>query len=343
MRSSTWLSFVVVLLVSAACGGGDGGRATATSTTTTTMSVTTSPTTSSTTATSTTITTTTSTITTEAPCGAGAMLAFADAAVVAARLPAWDVPWGPVETDTAFAERTVDPGGFAAGLALDCSLLVQQLRDDGAERLVLAAWTGERMTFVIQATDTPDPPFAEEVRFDLLMYWVDGEWIGDQVWAGTLADGETLILGTVDYPIGAVAKAWQVAFPEPPPAPPTIDAEADAIAALEAAGARNVGVAQPADTDVAMIAFMTPRGSVMIATVGPIGSLPAVAYLTGDTTNHVLSGVDVTLTLPGPDQYDVGQTVFTCEPYVWWINSSFGTADEVLEWTAALVASLPCS
>jgi hypothetical protein len=346
---------LVVVLVVALAGAACGNDPTATTSTTSSSAAATSVTSTSTTTSTT--SSTTSAPSTTVPSGATSsslpepidacdpapVLAMAERAFAAARLEPGGGAWTTDVGAGVFTERTIASVDFADRLGLDCSLLVAQAGAVGTERLLLAAWTGSRTAYVIQATDAPSPPFAEEVRFDLLVYWVDGEFVGDDLWGGTLADGESLLIGTVDYSLGAVAKAWQVAFPEPPPAPVEIDAEEYAIEALETAGARNVGIAAPAEGDVASIAFMTPLGNVMIATVGPVGGLPPEPYLTGITTTETVADTQVTLALPGPDQFDVAQTVFTCGTYVWWLSSSWGTPEEIFDWTAELVEALGCA
>src|SRR5690606_6358371 len=112
-----------------------------------------------TTSTETTITTEATTTTTEAwPCSADEALAEADASLALVGLaPGGD--WSVADPEVAFGERTVNPDQYREDLALDCGAEMAQTTDAGAERLLLAAWTGERIVFVLQATDGPATPF----------------------------------------------------------------------------------------------------------------------------------------------------------------------------------------
>jgi hypothetical protein len=72
---------------------------------------------------------------------------------------------------------------------------------------------------------------------------------------------ETVIVGTHDLGIGAVAKDWQ-ALPRWDDLPVTIETERYAIDALLHTGGRNVSPGEPAGvgSDLAQIQFVTPRG-----------------------------------------------------------------------------------
>jgi hypothetical protein len=146
-----------------------------------------------------------------------------------------------------------------------------------------------------------------------------------------------------DYFIGAVAKAFLVAFPEPPGATPEIPAESYAIAALEEAGMANVGIAEPSDTEIGAIAFTTPLGNVMIATVGPISVFdPFAGYLTGEREVSEVEGVEVQVTLPGPDELGVADVAFACGDYGWRLESSLGSPDEPFAVATDLILTLSC-
>lgn len=106
---------------------------------------------------------------------------------------------------------------------------------------------------------------------------------------------------------------------------------------------RNIGIAEPSDTEVGSIVFTTPLGNPMVAVVGPAEVFdPFSGYLTGDATVTVVEGVDVTTTLPGPDQYGVADVAFLCGDYGWRIESSLGSPDEPLAVAGALIVSLSC-
>ena len=178
----------------AGCARDSGETTTPTSTTeraaittsTTATPTTTSATVRASTTTSTTVYPTTTVHRMPDDCDVDAMLATVDRDLAAARL----VAGGAWSTDTegvAFDERTEDAESFRARLGLDCTVRAVQRTDTGAERLVLAAWTGDRHAFVVQATDRPTEPYRREQRFELFVEWPYGEWIEDQLfWAGTL-------------------------------------------------------------------------------------------------------------------------------------------------------------
>lgn len=173
------------------------------------------------------------------------MLDIVDEQLAAARLAPGD-QWSP-EDSSPFDARSYPAGDFNGQLGFDCSLRAVQTTSDGDTRLLLAAWTFPRYGFVVQAADEPADPYAQLVRFQLLIEQPDGEWIDDQVlWAGTLAGRESVVVGTRDYPIGAVAKAWQSDYRPLPAGEVTLDSERAAIAALEATGNRMVMVAEEA-------------------------------------------------------------------------------------------------
>jgi hypothetical protein len=76
-----------------------------------------------------------------------------------------------------------------------CSVRTVQGVDSGHERLGLAAWTGERMGYVVLALDPPATPYDEAVRFDLLFEQPWGEWVGSDIWAVTISTGDSVIVG----------------------------------------------------------------------------------------------------------------------------------------------------
>ena len=254
-----------------------------------------------------------------------------------------DDTWVADTSGSVYVDAVVEAEAFADSLGLRCSSRMVQGVGTDHERLGIAAWTGERMGYVVLALDHPSSPYDEAVRFDLLFEQPWGEWVADDVWAVTVSSGDTVIVGVSDYFIGAVAKSFLVAFPEPPGAEPEIPAEEYAIAALEDAGMANVGIAEPSDTDVASIVFTTPLGNVMIATVGPTASFdPFMGYLTGESTLTVVAGIEVEITLAGPDQFGVADAAFVCGEYGWRIESSLGSPDEPLDVAVGLIGALGC-
>lgn len=287
------------------------------------------------------------TTTTEAPtstidvCDPSVVLTVADEMVEVARLSPSSA-WTPDTTGSAFVDQVVEPESFASGLGLDCFL--RRVSDVGGahERLLLAAWTGERRGAVVLAVDEPTDPYAEVARFDLLFEQPWGEWVTDETWAVTVSSGESVILHTDDYPIGAVAKSFLVAFPEPTSPPPDLAAEEVAFAVLADAGGRNIGIAEPSDTEVASVAFMSPDGNVMIATIGPVESFdPLTPWLTGPS-EQVDVGVPAVLTLPDLGQYVVADVGFVCDAWGWRLESSFGEPEELVEMAARIVEAAGC-
>lgn len=284
------------------------------------------------------------TTTTEAPaCDETLAIDAIDAALHVARLTPAEGPWSTDSEGSVYADAVVQAEQFASSLGLPCATRLVQGVGAPNERLAVAAWAGERIGFVVLALDQPLTPYDESARFDLLFEQPWGEWVSETVWAVTVSSGDSVIVGSEDYPIGPVAKSFLVEFPEPPPAEPEVLAEEYAIAALEAAGMGNVGIAEPTDTDVASIAFTSTLGNPMIATVGPIGSFdPFTGYLTGERTVEDIGGVEVQVVLAGPDQFGVADVSWLCGEYGWRLESSVGTPDEPVEVARTLIASLEC-
>jgi hypothetical protein len=266
-----------------------------------------------------------------------------DMATTSARLTSIDDPWTTDTAGSVYADAVVGAEEFADTLGLQCSLRAAQSVGSDHERLGLAAWTRDRMAYVVLAYDQPTTPYEEAARFDLLFERPWGEWVTDDIWAVTISSGDSVIIGVSDYLIGAVAKSFLVAFPEPPGATPEIAAEEYAIDALESAGMANVGIAEPSDTEVGSIAFTTPLGNVMIATVGPVAVFdPFAGYLNGETTVSLVEGVEIQTTLAGPDELGVADVAFICDDYGWRIESSLGSPDEPLAAATGLIATLGC-
>ena len=279
-------------------------------------------------------------------CDATAVLAVVNQRIADARLE----PGGAWSDDTsavAFDARTNTAQEFRARLAFDCIARMAQTTPSGAERLLLATWTGDRAAYVVQATDAPSSPFLNEQRFELFVERPYGEWIVEQfVWAATLEGGESVVIGTVDTSIGLAAKSWLAEIPRFEDLIPTIDAETYGIDALMHAGARNVSVAEPADAgwEIAAIQFVTPLGLHLIATVAPDGLFdPAARLVEGEMSTQRVGGVEVYVTTGSPDSYATASVGWTCGEYVWFIDSVWGTVDELVDWAAAMIESAGCA
>jgi hypothetical protein len=255
--------------------------------------------------------------------------------------------WSEDTDGVAFDDRTNTAAEFRFRMGLDCAVRMAQTTEAGAERLVLAAWTGDRAAYVVQATDAPARPYEDEQRFQLFVEMPYGEWIEDQfVWAATLAGGESVVIGTVDTAIGVAAKSWLNEIPRFEDLEPTLDVERYAIETLGQAGARNVSVAEPAgyDREIAAIQFVTPLGLHLIATVAADGLFdPAATLVEGEMTVESVGGVDVYVTTGSPDSYAVASVGWTCGEYVWFIDSAWGTVDELADWATTMIESAGCA
>ena len=226
-----------------------------------------------------------------------------------------------------------------------------QTTADGDQRLLLAAWTGPRIAFVIQATDQPSSPY---VPIDVLFIVTQdprGEFLAEDrsLWAGQLEGGETLIVGHRDYNLGVVAKAWQTVVDPLGEVEPTLDSERYAIEALRAAGMRKVGVAQPAEfgSEEGTILFISPAGQISTAAVAPAGwfdPLQPRSY-SGETTTTMVGEVEVRVTEPVEGELpglgaDVG---FVCGDWVWLLEPTInGTADETVDTALVIIETTGC-
>lgn len=278
-------------------------------------------------------------------CDVEAMYALVDADLAAARL----APGGEWSTDTegvAFDERTHDAEEFRYRMGLDCLVRAVQRTDAGDERLLLAAWTGVRNAYVVQATDGPSSPYVRQQRFQLFIEWPYGEWIEDQfVWAGEMEGGETVVVGADDAPVAVAAKSWQSEVPRFEDLPVTLDAERYGIDLLLHAGARNVSVAEPPGfgSELSALQMITPLGLHLIPTIGPIGWFdPAAELFPGEQTVETIEGVDVYVTRGSPDAYAVASVGWKCDGYVWYIDAVWGTVDELVDWARTMIQTSPC-
>jgi hypothetical protein len=277
-------------------------------------------------------------------CDVDGLLTIVDETIALARL-AQGGAWSFDTVGVVFDDRTNDGEEFRDRLGLDCHVRAAQRTPQGAERLLLGAWTGDRAGYSIQATDGPSTPYAPQQRFQLLFEQPRGEWLVNQfIWAGTLEGGETVILGAHDRGIGAVAKDWQ-ALPRWDDIEVSNRTEQHVIDALLHAGARNVSPGEPAQpgSDLAQIQFVTPRGLQLVATVAPSGAFePDEGFLEGETSVVNLSGTDVWLTRASPGSSAVASVAWACGNYVWFIDSWWGSVEELVEWTGVVISTIAC-
>jgi hypothetical protein len=313
------------------------------------------------------MTTTTTTTTTQAPnptttvaapyptttvhavpddCDIAGMYAVVDADLAAARL----APGGDWSTETdriAFDDRTNAAEEFRYRMGLDCMVRAAQVTDSGDQRLVVAAWTGDRTAYVVQATDGPSSPYLPQQRFQLLVEQPYGEWIEDEVvWAGVLESGETVVVGTDDDPIAVAAKSWLLSVPRFEDLPVTLDVERYGIDLLIQAGARNVSVAEPAGfgSELSALQMITPLGLHLVPTIGPVGWFdPAAELVPGEQTTEISGGIDVYVTTGAPDAYAVASVGWECDGHVWFFDSLYGTVDELVDWAHAVIDTAGCS
>lgn len=339
-RWCCWVSVVAIALIAAGCSEGESSTTSTTTTTSTTPVTTTLP------------TTTTTTTVPEPECDAGDVLATVDAATASARL----APGGDWLTDTAgirFAERTATGDEFADRLGLDCGLTAGQAIGDD-ERLVIMAWTGPRIAWVIQTTEVPSMPYAHQATVTVLIDVTEGEFLdGDRraLWAGTFDSGETFVIGHVDYNLGAAAKDWIAGPRTPIDEEINLKAEQHGVDTLAAAGMRNIGIAQPPEigSEEGYLQFVSPTGQISVAVIGPDGWFNPLEprYFSGPTRVETISGVDIRVTEPGPADGEnaIGADVgFACGDFVWLLEPPFnGDTDEMLASASAIVGTAQCA
>lgn len=317
--------------------------------------------TTTTTQTTTTTTTESTTTTTEAPaCSVDEVLAEVDATLELVGLaPGGD--WSEATDGVPFAERTVPPETFRDDLGLDCAIERHQTTDTGADRLLLAAWTGPRISFVVRATDPPARPFQQIARFDLLFAQPDGEYFAGPhrpnrdlrtIWAATMPDGESFVLFAHDYSAGAVAKTWQEGFETSGEDEfITLDSERYGIERLRAAGARNVSIAEMPEigSPIGTIQLVTPPGQLIVTRVAPIGIIdPTTEWHQRPVTSEEVEGVTVYLSVAGPPDdadiltYDIAHATFDCGDWTWHVTTGFGTPEELMDWVRSFIPTLDC-
>ena len=55
-----------------------------------------------------------------------------------------------------------------------------------------------------------------------------------------------------------------------------------------------------------------------------------------------IGGVDVYVTTAVPESYAIGSVGWACDDFVWFIDSAYGTLEELTDWTGQLIASSEC-
>ena len=332
---------LIALGVAAACGGDlpTSGTPTTTSITTTTVPPPTTTTTPS---------TLPATTTTLSACDETAVLATIGTWVERAGLSN-DDRWTVDPTGTHFAGRTTGGAEFAERLGLDCGMVAGQTIGPD-ERLLITAWTGPRLAWVLQTTETPTTPYDPQATVTVGIDDTEGEYLDDRrwVWAGTFGSGDTFVVGHVDYNLGAAAKGWMagsIPFDEDP----VLASELHGFAVLEAAGMRNVGIAQPAEigSEEGYVQFISPTGQISVADVAPTGWFDPLQprYFSGPTRIERIKGVDVRITEPDPaERFAIGADLgFACNDFAWLLQPpANGDADEMLETAAAIIATTEC-
>ena len=312
---------------------------------------TTSTTTSSSSAT-TSATSTTSTTTTAVPgpvCDSAGPLTLIADALSTARLP---VPraWDGDPADTPFAERTTTAHEYAARLGLDCGLLVAAA---DAQTLAILAWTGTRTAYAVQTTAPPSEAYRPEAFVRNPVSEGRGEFlVGDMSsWAVTGPDGESIVLGHVDFSLGAASKGWEAGPRLPFEEEIILDAEQHAIDALQSAGMRNAGLAQSAEfgSEEGYAQFVSTTGQISVADVAPTGWFDPMTprYYSGDTTIESIDGVDVRITIPNPDDnlgfVRAAEVAFACDEFVWILEPPInGTVDEMVASATAVIGTEEC-
>lgn len=281
------------------------------------------------------------------PCDPAPIAAIAAEALDAARLLAADAGWTASDDGGRFGERTTDPEVLAQNQGFDCSWqAIQHVADD--ERLLVAAWTGMRMSMVIQATDGPTRGYVGDGGPDMAITAVAGEIVADDTWAMTLSESETLILLTRGRNIGLgfLAKSWladDVFVPEADDPDDASATEQMAFPMLRAAGGRNVSVGEPSHGSlVSWITLVSSTGDEIFVTVGPADRF--------DPTDWVPSGVrfdadagDTHLRFVDPDaDYPASTADFTCNGYTWVVEGDDGNVVETFGFVEGLVDALGC-
>ncbi len=280
-------------------------------------------------------------------CDPTPIVAFADEALAAARLGG-DAAWDDTVGDSKFGPRTTDADTFARVLGFDCHWEATQ-QVDGDERLAIAAWSGDRVSLVIQAADAPADGYAQDRTVDVLIDAPRGEMIGNDTWATQLPAGDTLILATKNTTnLGWVAKSWLTEYAFAPGDYPTesdawTDTERMAIPILRGVGGRNVSVGEPSHgSQVTWITAASPLGDELSVTVGPSQQLTPWDYEPGAKVfSQTLEDTVVRLIDPA-QEFPASSASFVCNGYQWIIEASTGPVPELLNFTQDLIAVLGC-
>jgi hypothetical protein len=281
-------------------------------------------------------------------CDPTSIAAFADEVLAIARLEG-DAAWDGTVGGSTFESRTTDADLFAQVLGFDCYWEATH-QVNGAERLAIAAWSGDRVSLVIQAADAPADAYAQEKTVDVLIDAPRGEMVGDDIWATQLPEGGTLILANRNTTnLGWVAKSWLAEYAFAPGDYPTesdawTDTERMAIPILREVGGRNVSVGEPSHgSQVTWITAVSPLGDELSVTVGPSEQLTPWDYEPGAIVfSHVFGDTVVRLVDPA-QEYPASSAAFICDGYQWIIEASTGPVPELLNFTQDLIAELRCT
>lgn len=306
---------------------------------------------STTAAATTTTETSPATTTTSAPvCAVDDAIDVVDGAIAAARLS--ETPEWTTDTTTGFDDRTATGDVYATRLGLDCGARVAAVAGEN-ERLALVAWTGPRVAFAIQATDAPTTPYLPEAIVQNPVTEARGEFLADDmsVWATAGPAGESLVLGHVDYNLGAAAKGWAAGPAVAVDDEINLASEQHGLEALRDAGMRNVGIAQSPElgSEEGYVQFVSEAGQISVADVAPTDWFDPMQprYYTGETSIERVEGVDVRITLPDPDDnlgfIRAAEVAFACDDFVWILEPPFnGTVDEMLASATAVISTPAC-
>lgn len=346
-----FVAVTVIALLAVACG--DDAAAPGATTTSVAVTSTLAPTTTTTTTAPTTTVVPESTTSVSAPeCDESSAIAVVDAALVSARLTA-PAEWAADPGTSSFAPRTTTASDYAARLGLECGALLAA--DDGVgERLAIVAWTGTRAGFAIQSSEAPAEPFRLVASVRNPVTEERGEFLDDSMstWATTADDGSSIVLGHVDFSLGAAAKGWDSTTRPPPADEINLAAEQHGIDALTAAGMRNVGIAQPPElgSEEGYLQFVSPSGQISVADVAPTDWFDPMQprYYTGETTIEDVAGEKVRVSYANPDDNlgftDAAEVGFACAEFVWILEPPFnGTVDEMLDTAGSVIRTDECA
>ena len=283
-------------------------------------------------------------------CDPGPIAIMATEALALARLTpeaAWEVsPDGGV-----FGPRTTDPEVLARTLGFDCAWQATQ-NIAGKERLVVAAWTGDRVGMVIQTSDGPTEPYRNDQTVDIMFAAPEGEKLADDSWAVTLPGGGSLILLTKNTGnFGWLAKSWLTEYVFVPDdnsgqaAAGQTTIEKMSIQALRAAGGRNVQVAEPAHGgSLASLYLVAPSGGTLWVTVGPNDSFDPFAHLPRGTVFYdTIDETLVQLIDPAPESFPTSAGAFRCNDFGWAIDAAESEITDTRQFIAGLIREIKCA